>query len=188
MPYGWDLPCQDNFWHPTSSKSYKRTTTLPNFSSKHYLHYDHHHTDLTPTKCNIPAAFTSFQFISAQKNASNNWCIQCMIYTFNNTSDRMFSPQPSFICAARLPKQLFLCDLKTLHQRGSLKWKERSPELPLQHIHSVIHRVQPDRWVSLVSFCHLYKLMVLHWMAEPVFPMNKLFEKKRGGYWSFVPF
>lgn len=32
--------------------------------------------------------------------------------------------------------------------------KEKRPELPLQHIHSIRLRVQPDRWASPVSLCH----------------------------------
>lgn len=60
---------------------------------------------------------------------------------------------------------------------GQPKMKERSPGLPLQYIHSISLQVQPDRWVSPVSSCHPYKLMVLHWMAEPVFPTNKLLAK-----------
>lgn len=32
--------------------------------------------------------------------------------------------------------------------------RKKSPELPLQYIHSISLRVQPDRWASLVSLCH----------------------------------
>ena len=32
--------------------------------------------------------------------------------------------------------------------------KEKRPELPLQHIHSIRLWVQPDRWASPVSLCH----------------------------------
>lgn len=71
----------------------------------------------------------------------------------------------------------FLWGRATLHQQGSLKWIKKHPELPLQYIHSISLRVPPDGWVSMVSLCHPNKLMVLHWMAEPVFPMNKLLAK-----------
>ena len=85
----------------------------------------------------------------------------------------MLELQLSLICAVA-PVATSVLDGATRHQQGGLKWKKR--DLNFHYSISILSDSEsnlidePPRCPCVTRA----KLMVLHWMAEPVFPMNKL--------------